>query len=301
MDRIDVMRLFLRVADTGNFSKVARESAISQPTVSKLIAGLELKLGAQLLRRTSRGLNLTDAGQDFYEAASGIVQSVDDVEARVGKGEASPAGLVRVALSPAFGRMQVVPRLPEFFARYPDVSVDFDVSQRYVNLVEDGLDLAIRMGTLSDSTLMARRIGSMAYMTVAAPAYLERAGVPQTPGELKEHRCIAFMAKDAPRPWQFQGEAGPLEHLPQGSLRSNDAEYIRAGVLAGLGIAHNAGWLYARDIDEGRLVPLLQAHAPAPFPIHAVWPGSRRLPARTRVFIEFLAELFAENPLLKIR
>ncbi|WP_411884369.1 LysR family transcriptional regulator [Polaromonas sp. YR568] len=301
MDRIDVMRLFLRVADTGNFSKVARESAISQPTVSKLIAGLELKLGAQLLRRTSRGLNLTDAGQDFYEAATEIVQSVDDVEARVGKGEASPAGLVRVALSPAFGRMQIVPRLPEFFARYPDVSVDFDVSQRYVNLVEDGLDLAIRMGTLSDSTLMARRIGSMAYMTVAAPAYLERAGVPQTPDELKDHRCIAFMAKDAPRPWQFQGASGPVEYVPQGPLRSNDAEYIRAGVLAGLGIAHNAGWLYARDVDEGRLVPLLQGYAPAPFPIHAVWPGSRRLPAKTRVFIEFLAELFAENPLLKIR
>lgn len=301
MDRIDVMRLFIRVVDTGNFSKTARETGISQPTVSKLVAGLEAKLGAQLLRRTSRGLSLTDAGQDFYEAATGIIQSVDDVESRVGKGEASPAGVVRVALSPAFGRFHIVPHLPAFFARYPEVAIDFDISQRYVNLVEEGLDLAIRMGTLVDSTLMARRLGSMAYATVAAPAYLERAGVPATPGELKNHRCIAFMAKDAPRPWQFLDGKKAFEHVPQGPMRSNDAEYIRAGVLAGLGIAHNAGWLYARDIEEGRLVPLLQDYAPEPFPIHAVWPGSRRLPGKTRVFIEFLVELFANNPLLKIR
>jgi LysR family transcriptional regulator for bpeEF and oprC len=301
MDRIDVMRLFIRVVDTGNFSKTARETGISQPTVSKLVAGLEAKLGAQLLRRTSRGLSLTDAGQDFYEAATGIVQSVDDVESRVGKGEASPSGVVRVALSPAFGRFQIVPHLPEFFARYPDVSIDFDVSQRYVNLVEEGLDFAIRIGPLVDSTLMARRLGSMEYATVATPEYLARAGTPETPDQLKNHPCIAFMAKDAPRPWQCLDGKKALEYMPQGPMRSNDAEYIRAGVLAGLGIAHNAGWLYARDIEKGRLVRLLQGYMPAPFPIHAVWPGSRRLPGKTRAFIEFLAELFAENPLLKIR
>lgn len=301
MDRIDVMRLFVRVADSGNFSKAARFTGISQPTVSKVIAGLEAKLGAQLLRRTSRGLSLTDAGQDFYEAALSIVASVDDVESRVGKGEASPSGLVKIALSPAFGRMQIIPHLSAFFARYPDVKLDFNISQRYVSLVEEGLDVAIRVGPLSDSTLVARRIGSMEYATVASPAYLERAGTPQSPDELKNHDCIAFMSHDAPRPWQFLCADGPFDYLPDGTVRSNDAEYVRASVLTGLGIGHNAGWLYAKDIEEGRLTRLLQAYVPAPFPIHAVWPGSRRLPGKTRAFIDFLAELFAANPLLKVR
>src|SRR4051812_26276597 len=129
MDRIDVMRLFMRVAESGNFSRVARATGISQPTVSKVVAALELKLGAQLLRRTTRGLSLTDAGHEFYASAIGIVERVDELESRLGNSEAAPTGLVRVALSPAFGRMEVVPHLPAFFARYPGVSIDFSVSQ----------------------------------------------------------------------------------------------------------------------------------------------------------------------------
>lgn len=301
MDRIDVMRLFMRVAESGNFSKVARATGVSQPTVSKVIAGLEAKLGAQLLRRSSRGLSLTDAGHDFYDAALAIVERVDELESRVGQGEAAPSGLIRVALSPAFGRMEIVPHLPAFLARYPDVSVDFNVSQRYVNLVEEGMDLAIRVGPLSDSTMMARRIGSMSYLTVAAPAYLERAGTPRTIADLKQHQCIAFMARDAPRPWEFKDAAGAVEFTPQGPVRSNDAEYVRAAVLAGLGIGHNASWLYGRDVAAGRLVPLLAECAPDPFPIHAVWPGSRRLAGKTRVFIDFLVDLFAAHALLKVR
>ena len=181
MDRIDVMRLFIRVADTGNFSKAARAAGISQPTVSKLIAGLEARLGAQLPRRTSRGLSLTDAGQSFYEGALVIVENVDQVESRVGKGDASPAGVVRVALSPAFGRIEIVPHLPQFFARYPDVGVEFTISQRYVNLIEEGIDVAIRVGPLSDSTLLAKRIGSTAYVTAASPAYLDVQACPRRP------------------------------------------------------------------------------------------------------------------------
>ncbi|GJH17676.1 LysR family transcriptional regulator [Caballeronia novacaledonica] len=301
MDRIEVMRMFIRVADSGNFSKVARATGVSQPTVSKLIAGLEARLEVQLLRRTSRGLSLTDAGQDFYDSVTAIVESVDDVEARVGKKEASPSGMIRVALSPAFGRMEIVPHLPDFLSRYPDVSVEFDVSQRYVNLVEEGLDVAIRVGPLSDSALLARRIGSMRYLTAAAPSYLDKAGMPRTLDDLKSHDCIAFMSRDAARPWEFVGPEGPVEFIPQGRVRSNDAEYLRAAVLAGLGIGHNAGWLYARDVADGRLVPLLAEFAPPPFPIHAVWSGNRRLAGKTRAFIDFLAELFAENPLLKVR
>lgn len=301
MDRIDVMRLFIRVVETGNFSKAARAVGISQPTASKIVAGLEERLGAQLLHRSSRLLSLTEAGQSFYEGAIEVVERVDEVESRVVGGEAAPAGVVRVALSPAFGRMQIVPYLPQFFARYPDVSVEFSVDQRYVNLIEAGIDLAIRIGPLADSTEIARQVGSTQYATVAAPGYVERAGAPRTVEDLADHHCIAMMSRDVPRPWPFAGPGGAIEHVPMGPVRSNDAEYVRAAVLAGLGIGHNAGWLYARDIAEGRLVPLLEDFRPAPFPINAVWPGSRRLPARTRVFVDFLAELFAADPLLAIR
>ncbi|MBT2300010.1 LysR family transcriptional regulator [Variovorax paradoxus] len=301
MDRIDVMRLFIRVAETGNFSKVARSTGVTQPTVSKVVAGLEAKLGAQLLRRTSRGLTLTDAGQRFYESAIDIVERVDELESGVGTGDASPSGIVKIAISPAFGRMEIVPHLGAFFERYPEVRLDFNVSQRYVNLVEEGLDLAIRVGPLTDSAMMARRIGSMDYLTVATPGYLARAGTPTRVEELAQHRCIAFMARDAPRPWEFRDAGEPVKFSPQGAVSSNDAEYVRAAVLAGLGIGHNAGWLYVRDVAAGRLVPLLAEYAPEPFPIHAVWPGSRRLAGKTRAVVDYLAELFAANPVLKVR
>lgn len=301
MDRIDVMRLFIRVADTGNFSKAARAAGISQPTASKTVASLEARLGAQLLRRSSRGLTLTDAGQSFYEGAVEIVEKVDNVESRVGRGEASPSGVVRVALSPAFGRMQIIPHMTQFLAQYPEVRVEFIVAQRYINLIEEGVDVAIRIGPLTDSTLIARRIGSTQYATVASPVYLERAGMPHALDDLADHECIALMSRDAPRTWPFLGPEGPVEHVPQGPVRSNDAEYVRAAVIAGLGIGHNAGWLYSRDVDEGRLVPILEEFRPATFPINAVWPGSRRLPGKTRAFIEFLAALFAADPLLAIR
>lgn len=301
MDRIDAMRLFIRVAETGNFSKVARSTGVTQPTVSKIVAGLEAKLGAQLLRRTSRGLTLTDAGQRFYESALDIVERVDELESGVSTGDASPSGIVRIAISPAFGRMEIVPHLGAFLERYPDVRLDFNVSQRYVNLVEEGLDLAIRVGPLTDSTMMARRIGSMDYLTVATPGYLAQAGTPTRVEELEQHKCIAFMARDAPRPWEFKDAGGPMKFSPQGAISSNDAEYVRAAVLAGLGIGHNAGWLYVRDVAAGRLVPLLTEYAPEPFPIHAVWPGSRRLAGKTRAVVDYLAELFAENPVLKVR
>lgn len=301
MDRIEVMRLFMRVAESGNFSKVARAERLSQPTVSKVVAGLEAKLGVQLLRRTTRGLSLTNEGHEFYTSALAIVERVDELESRLGGSDSAPRGPIRVALSPAFGRMEVIPGLQAFFSQYPGVTIDFSVSQRYVNLVEEGIDVAIRVGPLSDSTMMARRIGSMGYLTVATPDYLARHGIPRTVDDLKQHQCIAFVARDAPRPWEFKENGESVEFLPQGPVRSNDAEYLRSAVLAGLGIGHNASWLYGRDVEAGRLVTLLGEYMPEPFPIHAVWPGSRRLSGKTRAFIDFLVALFAEHPLLHVR
>lgn len=301
MDRLSTMRLFVRVAEMGGFSRAARAEGVSQPTVSKQIAALEERLGAQLLNRSSRGLGLTPAGQDFYETAVRLLSELDEAEARIGRGQTAPSGLVRLATSPAIGRMYVVPRLPEFLDRHPGVSVRLDVSERHVNLIEDGVDVALRIGQLSDFALIARRIGSSAPTTVASPAYLERRGEPMLPADLVNHDCIAFVFQGAPAAWPFNGPAGPISIAPSGRLQTNDAEHLRAAVLAGVGIGHNASWLYAAEIRSGAVRPLLTSFAPNPYLIHAVCPAGRRIPGRVRVFIDFLAEICAADPHLRTR
>ncbi|MDB6144392.1 MAG: hypothetical protein JWP80_3436 [Pseudomonas sp.] len=301
MDRLDVLQLFVRVADTGSFSKTALAAGVSQPTVSKQIAALEERLGAQLLRRTSRGLSLTSAGQDYYESAVRLLDDVAVAESRIGHGQIAPSGLVRVAMSPGIGRFYVIPRLPEFFARYPDVSIDLDISERHVNLIEDGIDVALRIGNLSDSSLMARRIGGVEYGTVASPAYLEAHGTPTVPSDLEQHQAVAYIFRGAPKVWEFKGPEGSQTVVPKARVRSNDAEHLRASVLAGLGIAHNLTWLFAQDIARGTVIRVLQDYVPPPFPISLVWPGGRRVTGRVKVFIDFLAEIFADEPTLSIQ
>jgi LysR family transcriptional regulator for bpeEF and oprC len=301
MDRLEALRLFVRVVETGSFSRAAREEGLGQPAVSKQIAALEERLGAQLLNRTSQGVGATAAGQDLYESALRLLGDFEEAEGRISRGQLAPAGLVRVATSPALGRLYLMPRLAGFFARFPDVAVDFQVSERHVSLVEDGIDVALRIGPLSDSTLIARRIGSVGFSTVATPDYLQRFGEPRTPAELAGHDCIAFVFNGAPMAWRFSGPAGPIAVEPRGKVRSNDAEHVRAAVLAGLGVGHNASWLYAAELASGDLKPLLAGYAPSPFPIHAVCPAGRRIPGRVRVFIDFLAEVCAGEPHLRIR
>ncbi|HEX2604581.1 MAG TPA: LysR family transcriptional regulator [Oxalicibacterium sp.] len=294
MDRIDVMRLFVRVADSGSFSKAAGALSIGQPTVSKLIAALETRLGAQLFRRTSRGLSLTDAGQDYYESSVQLLENFEIAESRIGKAQLAPSGVVRVALSAAIGRMYLVPRLPAFFAHYPEVKIDLNVSERHINLVEEGIDIAIRVGNLNDSTLVSRRIGTATFATVASRAYLEKYGVPEKPSDLEHHQCLTYLFNGAPRPWLFNDSAGTFPFVPKGPVRTNDFENIRAAVLSGLGIAHNGSLFFQQEVKSGEIVQLLKDFAPAPLPIHVVWAGSRRLPSKVRVLIEFLAEVFAD-------
>jgi LysR family transcriptional regulator for bpeEF and oprC len=168
MDRLDAIKIFVRVVESGSFSAVARELGVGQPAISKQVASLEAHLGAQLLMRTSRNLSLTEAGRDFYESASRLIGDLEAAESRVGRGQASPAGLVRVTAAHAFSRQYVVPQLPKFLARYPDISVEMLVSERTSNLVEEGIDLAIRNGALADSSLVARKIGSSPVVLVAS-------------------------------------------------------------------------------------------------------------------------------------
>ena len=298
MDRLDAMHLFVRVVERGSFSAVAREAGVGQSAVSKQIATLEAHLGAQLLRRTSRSMTLTDAGQVFYESALRVVDEFDAAESLVGHGQSAPSGLVRVTVAPVFGRLYIVPRLPEFFARYPDISIELTGSGRSINLIEEGVDLAIRNGELADSNMIVRRIAMAPFATVATPAYLAVRGEPRTPSDLDAHACLIFAPLHEPLPWEFQDGSKSVLHHPRSNFRTADAEQIRAAVLADLGLAHAPVWAFAPEIASGTLRVVLADYAPGPLAISAVHPAGRRLPTKVRVFIDFLVEILAGNPAL---
>ena len=301
MDRLDAIKLFVRVAESGSFSAVARESNIGQPAVSKQIAALEQHLGAQLMHRTSRRLTLTEAGHAFYEAGVKLLADLDAAEALVGAGQSRPSGLLRVSLSAGFGRLHIVPLIPAFHARYPEVEVETLVSDRFVDLVEDGIDLAIRIGDLADSALVARKIAASPRVTVGAPAYLARVSPPVAPDDLDRHACIAFVFQRQLRPWSFRRGDTVIEHRPRGVLRTNDAEHVRVAALAGLGLAQAPRWLFSSDLAEGRLVEVLRDWPGARTPIHAVHPSGRRAPGKLRAFVDFLAAAFDQDPELTPR
>lgn len=300
MDQFEAIRMFVRVVDSGSFSGVARENGIGQPAVSKQIAALEARLGAQLLRRTSRSVRVTEAGQDFYESAVRLLDDLDTAVSRVGRGQTAPSGLVRVTVAPVFGRLHLLPRLGELFARFPEIVVEIVVTDSTVDLVQEGVDVAIRHGPLIDSTLVARKIATTPVVTVVTPDYLERHGEPKSPSDLDGHECVTFVTGGGAWPWRFKGKLGEIVHPPKGRLRTNDAEHIRAAVLAGLGLAHTPGWLFAREIASGEVRRILRKYERDPLPISAVHAGGRRLATKVRVFVDFLAEIFAAETSLTL-
>jgi LysR family transcriptional regulator for bpeEF and oprC len=295
MDRLEGIKIFVRVVESGSFSAVARELGTGQPAISKQVAALEEHLGAQLLMRTSRSLSLTEAGRDFYESAVRLIGDLEAAESRIGSGQASPSGVVRVTAAHAFSRLYVVPKLPAFRERYRKVVVEMLVSERTSNLVEEGIDLAIRNGTLSDSSLIARKIGESAIIAVASADYLGRRGEPKRPSDLDGHDGVIFVSQDGPQPWTFASRAGLISYQATASFRSNDGEQLRAAVLAGLGITQAPHWLFAADIRAGTVRRILRDHEPGTITISAVRPASRRQPSKVAVFIDFLAELLAKE------
>jgi len=300
MDRLESIRMFVRVVESGSFSAVARDAVIGQPAVSKQVAALEARLGAQLLRRTSRSLSLTEAGQDFYESAVRLIDDLEAAESRVGRGQTAPSGMIRVTVAPAFGSIHVLPRLDEFCRRYPDITVEIVVTDRTVDVVQEGVDVAIHNGDRADSTVVAKKIAVTPIVTVATARYLKKHGQPSTPSELEGRECIAYVAQGVPLAWIFRSETGEYAHQPRGRVRTNDAEHIRTAVLLDLGLAHVPGWLFAREMESGEVRRVLRKFPREPLWIYAVHAGGRRLATKVRVFIEFLSQIFAEEPSLAL-
>ncbi len=296
MDRLDCMQSFVRVVETGSFSAVARERNTTQPTISKQIAALEDYLDVQLLSRSTRKLQLTQAGERFFEHCQDVLDTVAVAEASVGQRQ-NPAGRLRVSCPVAFGQHQVMPCVQGFLERYPDIQLDLTLSDRFVDLVEDGTDLAIRIGQVNDPALIVHRIGITRRVTVAATAYFRDRSEPQTPEALVEHNCIVYTGLATGNEWHFQRPTGgTTQVIVKGNLQIDNSTAIREAVLSGIGIAVCPVWLFGELLTSNGLRVILKDYQPIPLPIHAVYRRGRFVPAKVRCFIEYLTNAFKLNP-----
>ena len=298
MDRFNAMAMFVRVVETGSFSAVAKELNTSQPTVSKQVAALEEQLGTKLLTRSTRHLTLTEVGADYYERCTRILTALEEAEASARHLQTSPVGRLRVAMPVSFGQLCIVPRLHRFLARFPAIQVDLLLNDRFVDLVEEGVDLAVRLGDLADSALVARRLGRSERLLVAAPAYLRVHGEPADPQALKTHNCIVHSQTRSAAEWCFEGPEGPVVVQVQGNVRVNHGEALLDLVLNGVGIAVMPRWLLGDRLLRGTLCQVLEDHRLPRLAVHALYPRNRHLPSKVRCFIEFLREEFAADPVL---
>jgi DNA-binding transcriptional LysR family regulator len=297
MERSGEMEVFVRVVQEGGFSAAARSLDLTPSAVSKLIARLEARLGARLLARTTRALTLTDEGRTYLAAALPILRGLNDADQAVGGG--AIRGRLTVNASVPFGTHFVAPAIPAFLARHPDLVVDLSVTDDVVNLLAQRADVAFRIGSLSDSALVARKLGQSRRVVCAAPAYLARRGTPATPGELSQHDCLTFNFRRSRIGWPFRGQGREVEIPVAGSLLVNNGETMRQMALAGVGIARLALWHVAEDFERGALVPLLEIFNPGDLePVHALHVGGGQTPRRVRAFIDHMAETVGASPYL---
>ena len=297
-DSLSLFRAFIRVVEAGSFTRVAQEQNSSQPTVSRQVAALEEHLGTRLFTRTTRKLTLTDDGRGFYERAKLAIEAVSEAENAVGRRRSRPSGALRLAVPVVFGRLRVIPHLKEFLTRYPDVTIDLVMNDANADLVEEGIDLAIRSGEVTDSALIVRKIGATRRVVVASPSYLRGRTLPKHPSDLAAHDCITFTGVAASVRWRFEGPSpeGTISVEVKGPVRTRNSEGIREAVLSGLGIGYAPIWHFTDEIEKGLLVALLGGYEPKPEPIHAVYASRRFVPQKTRAMIDFLEQRFASDP-----
>ena len=298
MDSVVGMRVFARVVETGNFSAAARQLGVAPSSISRQIGDLEDELGARLFQRTTRKLSLTEAGQLYYGRARQILVDVDEANIAVSQISGAPSGILRLTATAGIGRMHIAPALLDFHEKFPAVKIGLSLSDRVVDLVEEGFDLAIRVGRQRDSSLVARKIKSSHRVVCASPEYLDKMGAPRTPADLEDHNCLTFRAQPGSNVWTFRGAQGKIEVQASGSLFADSADALPAAATAGLGVILAPSWLIECDLVEDRLKEILPDYQVMPdaMPIYAVYPQQRHLAPKVRAFIDFLVERFQETP-----
>ncbi|MBV1789093.1 LysR family transcriptional regulator [Marinobacterium sp. D7] len=296
MDKWTQMQVFVESVRRGSFSAAGRQLDLSPSAVSKLLTRLEARLGVRLLNRTTRTLHLTEAGQAYFERCIEILSEIEEAEdVLTGYGQI-PTGTLRINSTPGFAKHQLLPLMPEFQARYPQVTLEFQLTGQSVDLIGEGVDLAIRLGELKDTSLVGRKLGESQRLVCASPQYLESRGQPNKPSDLLQHDCLRLSTSDVFNQWQFSSAAGAEIIEVTGHFVTDNVDALHEYALLGGGIARLSLFMVAQDIEAGRLVPLLNDYGIEKQLIHAVYPHRKHLPAKVRALLEFLAEKFSPAP-----
>ncbi len=297
MDRLSVMTAFAKVVETGSFARAAERLDLSVSAVSRQVAELEAHLDTRLLNRTTRRLSLTESGRAFHERCVQLLADLEEAEQSARSGTAVPRGTLRLTCATSFGARHLAPVIGEFMARYPDLRLDVELSDRAVDLVEEGFDLAVRIGAIGSQNLVGRRIGGSRLVCCAAPGYVAQHGRPQVPQDLVNHVCLTYEYASSRNGWRFvQGDGAEVMVRIAGPLHANNGRFLEAMAVAGLGIIYEPDFIVGPDLRAGRLVRLLEGQEPPPAAIYVVYPSRRHLSAKVRAFAEFAVERFASQP-----
>ncbi|MEO8508673.1 MAG: LysR family transcriptional regulator [Betaproteobacteria bacterium] len=294
MDRFDAIAAFVKVVETGSFARAAERLDVSVSSVSRHVTDLEAHLDARLLNRTTRRLSLTETGRAFHERCVQLLADLGEAEESAGAGSVTPRGTLRISCSVTFGERYVAPAVAQFMARYAETRFDVELSDRSVDLVDEGFDAAVRIGAIGGQNLVGRRVGATQLVCCASPTYLARRGEPRVPEDLATHACLLYEYAPQRDSWAFVDKSGTERRVRvTGPVHSNNGAFAAALARAGVGIAYEPDFIVGADLRAGALVPILRAFAPAPSPIHVVYASRRHLSAKVRAFADFLAERFA--------
>ncbi|KWR90705.1 LysR family transcriptional regulator [Cupriavidus sp. IDO] len=296
MDKMVAMETLVAVVESGSFSGAARVLNVGQPAVSKIIAQLEAELGVRLLIRSTRGLAPTEAGTNFYDHARRAIQAAEDAELAAKGASTDLSGRLRVSATVTFARMRVVPHLMTFLSRHPRLTVDLLLDDGNVDLLEQGIDVALRLGKLADSTMTARRIAQFSRMLVASPLYLARAGIPDSPRALGVHECVVYDRGGGGTAWSFKRDGESVDVDVAGRVRITAAEGVRAAVLAGMGLAVSTDWMFAPELASGEVVRVLPEWDLPAVDLWAVYPSGRLGSAKAKAFVSFVEETLKPPP-----
>ena len=297
MDRFAALQAFVAVAEVKSFSEAARRLRLAKSAVSRQVGALEADLGVRLFHRTTRSLSLTEAGRGYFERAERILADLDEADLAVSHLQAAPRGRLRVSAPMSFGFLHLAPALSDFLVRYADVTVDVAMNDRFVDLVDEGFDVALRIATLPDSSLIARRLAPARRVICASPEYLAARGAPQSPDDLRAHACLFNSNLPSARDWRFvasDGSAWPV--TVNGRLSANSGDALRIAALHGLGLANLPTFIVGADLKAGTLATVLDAFVAQDLSINAVYPHSRHLSPTVRAFVDFLAKRFGPDP-----
>jgi DNA-binding transcriptional LysR family regulator len=296
MDRLRSMQIFVEVARAAGFTAAATRLGLSRAQVSKSVMQLEQHLGTRLFNRTTRRISLTDVGKAYLERCIDILQDIDETEAIAAAQTREPRGRLTISAPTSFGILHLQQALPAYLRQHPQVQVSINLADRFIDVVDEGFDLVIRIAELEDSTLIARRLAPCQRLVCAAPAYLQQHGVPQVPQDLALHRCLVYSNELKPDTWRLQGPGGIESVRVNGPVCADNGDILRASAVAGLGVTLLPTFIVGTDLQAGRLQQVLADYCPPTISIYAVYPSRRYLSARVRSFVDFLAAYFGERP-----